>query len=536
MLMLAPAALAQPNVVVFMTDDQTVRQVQYMPNVQRLIAEQGTSFTRFFATFPLCCPSRATMLTGQYAHNHGVLHNAGPFGGYKRLDHANTLPVWLKLAGYRTLQVGRWLNGYGTDNANQAEIPPGFDEWFAPVGTSAQLYQGQTINENGMLRFFTEYQTDLYADKAIELIRESQSPFFLHLTFSAPHRGRPDDPDDPPTIGTPSPAPRHRDAFAHLNLPVPPNFDEVDVRDKPQDVFERPRLSLDTVAAIRENWQQELESLLSVDEAIGQVIGELEREGRLDDTLIVFVSDNGFMHGEHRLPVEKVWPYDESARVPLILRGPGVPRGAKLDQLSANIDVVPTILDAAGASATLTMDGRSLFGLMEDPTLEWGRDILLQSGFGANGVGGYSAIRNYGFLYVQWKHSGEYELYDLRRDPWAMRNLDGRLAYEKEQAELARRLRTLRGCWGASCSRPPALTLTGGRRCTPSLQVIRLTGRELDKVGHVDFYGGRKRLGRDRRAPFELELRRARPVRVRAVLRYGRVVTLDRRVRAAPCP
>ena len=395
LLIAVPAASAQerPNVVVLMTDDQTRDQVQFMPNVQRLLAAQGTSFSRFFATFPLCCPSRATLLTGQYAHNHGVLHNAGRYGGYKRLDHSQTLPVWLKLAGYRTLQVGRWLNGYGTDNSNQAEIPYGWDEWFVPVGTSAQVYQGQTINENGLLRFFTEYQTDLYADKAIELIRASQSPFFLQVTFSAPHSGRPGDPDDP-ALRTPSPASRHRDAFAHVKLPTPPNFDEADVRDKPQDVYERPRLSADTIAAIQENWQQELESLLSVDEAVGRLVDELGRDGRLENTLIVFVSDNGFMHGEHRIPAEKVWPYDEASRVPLILRGPGVPEGLELGQLTGNIDVVPTILDAAGATAGLTMDGRSLFELMEDPTLRVGPRA--PAGQTASGPTASAAIRRYG--------------------------------------------------------------------------------------------------------------------------------------------
>jgi arylsulfatase A-like enzyme len=528
-LVFVPSAYAQPNVVVFLTDDQTVAQARYMPKVQRLLEEQGTSFTRNFATFPLCCPSRATLLTGQYAHNHGVLHNAGQFGGYKRLDHSQTLPVWLKLAGYRTLQVGRWLNGYGTENLDPSEVPPGWDEWFAPVGTSAQSYRGQTINENGLLRFFTDYQTDLYADKAIELIREapSTSPFLLNMTFSAPHLGRPEDADDSPVLDSPSPAPRHRDAFANVELPRPPNFDEVDVHDKPQDVFERPRLSAETVAAIRENWQQELESLLAVDDAVGRVLAELDRDGRLANTLFVFTSDNGFMHGEHRLPVEKVWPYDESARVPLIMRGPGVPRGLTLGQLSGNIDVVPTILDAAGASPGLAMDGRSLFGLMEDPTREWGREILLESGFGANAVGGYRAIRNYGFLYVEWRHSGEYELYDLKRDPWQLQNLDGKVAYERTQAELARRLRGLRGCVGSGCNRPPRLRLRSGRRC-----VVSVKGPELSKLLRVDFFRGRRLVGRDRRAPFELALR-ARRVRARATERYGRIVTLDRRLR--PC-
>ena len=161
------------------------------------------------------------------------------------------------------------------------------------------------------------------------------------------------------------------------------------------------------------------------------------------------------MHGEHRLPSEKVWPYDESARVPLVMRGPDVPEGLALGQLTGNIDVVPTILDATGATPGRTQDGRSLFPLMEDPTLEWGREIVLESGFGANGVGGYRALRNYRYLYVEWRHSGEFELYDLKRDPWMLEDLDGKVAYESIESELARRLRAIRSCRGAGCSRPP---------------------------------------------------------------------------------
>jgi N-acetylglucosamine-6-sulfatase len=529
-----PAASAQvpPNVVVFMTDDQTVSQVNYMPNVRRLIAREGTNFTRQFATFPLCCPSRATFLTGQYAHNHGVLHNAGNYGGYKRLDHTNTLPLWLQLAGYRTLMVGRYLNGYGTENLNQTEIPPGWNEWFVPVGTSAQAFRNQTINENGLLRWFSDYQTDLYANKALELINRTPSPFFLYLSFSAPHTGTPTDPDDPLLMRTPSPAPRHRNAFANAELPQPPNFNEAAIGDKPQDVFERPLLSPETQAAMRENWQQELESLLSVDEAVARVIEGLRASGQLDNTLIVFTSDNGFEHGEHRIQREKVWPYDESARVPLLIRGPGVPRNLKLNQLTGNIDVAPTILDAAGASPGLAPDGRSLFGLMEDRTREWGREILLESGYGANAVGGYAGIRNYRYLYVAWSHSGEYELYDLRKDPWQLNNLDGRIAYENVQAELARRLGTLRSCLGAGCRRKPSLRLSAS--CGKRRRVVRLGGAEKAKVARVDFFAGRRRLAADRRAPFQAELapRRLR-LRARATLRYGRKLTLDRSL--LPC-
>ena len=531
---LAPPALAQPNVVVFMTDDQALSSVPYMPNVQNLAAS-GTTFEHHLATFPLCCPARATLLTGQYAHNHGVLHNAGPFGGYQRLDHTLTLPVWLQQVGYRTLQVGRWLNNYGVGDSDQTLVPPGWDEWFVPVGSSARTYVGQTINENGLLRYPTAYQTDLYARKAIELLRETTSPFLLQVTFSAPHAGHPADPDDPPSMRTPSPAPRYQGAMAGVPLPSPPSFDERSVSDKPAALQAFPRLDSAARDGIRENWEQELESLLSVDEAIGRVVEELRASGMLDDTLILFTSDNGYMHGEHRIPAGKVWPYEESTRVPLVMRGPGVPEGLRLPQLTGNVDVVPTILEAAGAtSGAVSVDGRSLFGLMRDPTREWGRDILLQSAFGANNVGGYAGLRNPRFLYVEWKRSRERELYDLDRDPYQLRNLAGTPAYTTIQAQLRGRLATLRGCYGRGCSRPPRLRLRSARRCVLDSRAVRVEGGALPRVGTVDFLEDGRLVARDRRVPFALAVPGGRTVRVRAELDFGGVLTLDRRT--SPCP
>jgi len=547
----APNALARPNVVVIMTDDQTLASMRYMPQVNRLIGGTGTTFQQTIATFPLCCPSRSTQLTGQYAHNHGVLHNAGPFGGFKALDHTNTLPVWLQQAGYRTMHVGRHLNGYEASDG----IPPGYSDWYAAPHSGAFNYASWKVNENGTLRSYPnpdhpgEYQTDFFSRKAVELIDDaapSERPFYLQLWYVAPHRGGPRDPDDPPTVGTPSPAPRHRDSFAGVPMPRTPNFDEADMYDKPQVVADRPRLSPGEIAGIEENWRQELETLQAVDEGVAQIVGALDRSGELKDTLIVFTSDNGFMHGEHRAQAEKVLLYEESFRVPLLMRGPGIPSGRREERLVGNIDIAPTILDAAGVAPGRVQDGISLLDLVADPDAWWGRDILIENGRGANGIPSYRVIRTNRFVYAEHLTTGEYELYDLLEDPYELRSVDGSDEYAAVQADLAGRLGRLTRCAGPSCQTEPRLTLlvrsrgrplrSGG--CARGDLRVRVSGRDARRVESADMTLGSRRIAKvSGRLISERisgkRLRRGRPYKLRVVaeLRDGRRLTLDRRVR-----
>jgi N-acetylglucosamine-6-sulfatase len=540
----APAA-ARPNVVVLMTDDQTQASVPYMPKLHGLLASQGTTFSQSISTFPLCCPSRTTHLTGQYAHNHGVLHNAGPFGGYAVFEHANSLPVWLQQAGYRTMHVGRYLNGYSESSG----VPVGWSDWHGMPHANAFNYASWKVNEDGVIRSYPDepgdYQTDFLARRASELIEDAASdeePFYLQLWFAAPHSGRPGDPDDPTWIRTPSPAPRYRDSFAGALLPRPPNFDEANMYDKPQVVADRSRFTPDKEAAIQENWSQELEALMSVDDAVAQVLDTLARTGELEDTLIVYTADNGFMHGEHRALAEKVLPYEPSVRVPLIMRGPGVPRGRIDERLVANVDVPATILDVTDVVPGRVQDGRSLTDLLADPGAEWGRDILIENGLGANGVPAYRGIRNYRFLYVEHNTTGEYELYDLVLDPFQLRSRDGAESYAAVQRDLRRRLRELKRCVGSSCLEHPRLTLHVRPRpaqCVPGDLRVYVSGPERASVVSADVLVGRRRVAQVsppplmRRIPEE-RLRRGQAfrLRVRAETRDGRRVTLDRLVRA----
>ena len=562
---LAPAAqAAQPNIVFVMTDDQIAPSVAVQRHV-KLLQSRGTTFSQAIATFPLCCPSRATYLSGQYSHNHGTIHNAGPFGGYTSFDHSNALPIWLQEAGYRTMHVGRYLNGYGVQNLDITEIPPGWSDWVSGVGESVFDYEHWQMNENGEILWRpgpdhpNEHQTDFFGRRAAELVAQaapSPQPFFLSLTFPAPHSGAPRDPDDPSFLGTPSPAPRHRDLFAGTPLPQPPNYDEADVSRKPQIVADRPPITPEWHAAIQENYQQELESLLSVDDAVGRVIEALEASGELDDTLIVYTSDNGFFHGEHRVASEKVLPYDAGARIPLIVSGPGVPANRRLGQLVGNVDWTPTILEAAEATPGRLQDGRSLFELLRDPRREPGRELVLENGVGANGVPMFRALRNQRYLWIEHKSTGEYELYDLRNDPYELRNLEDLDSHAAIRKSLAGRLRRLQRCRGtAACSASRPALKVAARQVTPRARSRRratrrsptcasrylkltLKGKDVRRVDRVTYYRGARKLRATRRPPFAVRIRRralprSRRLALRALVTTvdGRTATYDRRLR-----
>ena len=208
-------------------------------------------------------------------------------------------------------------------------------------------------------------------------------------------------------------------------MPRKPNFNERSMYDKPQVVADRPRISRTFASGIEENWRQEIETLMGVDEGVARIVEALRATGELDNTLIVYMSDNGYMHGEHRALAEKVLPYEESIRIPLLMRGPGVPHGRVDRRLVGNLDVTATILDATDVAPGRVLDGRSLLELLDDPGAEWGRDILIENGKGANRVPTYRGIRTYRFLYVEHRTTGEYELYDLEKDPYQLKSVDG---------------------------------------------------------------------------------------------------------------
>ncbi|NYJ01860.1 arylsulfatase A-like enzyme [Nocardioides thalensis] len=447
----------QPNVVLFVTDDQTLDELAVMPRTRRLIGDAGTTFRQAIAQYPLCCPSRATLLTGQVAHNHGVLGNEEPWGGYGHFDETETLPLWLQDAGYRTAMVGKYLNGYPdpADQDGATHVPDGWTDWYVPVVGPYQ-YRSFTVNENGTLVPRRQYQSTWTAETVSSLVREyaeGEAPFFVWSGFLAPHVGGPVEADDPTgegRVGTPAVEDRYRDTVAG-GLPPKPSRHEADLSDKPSWLEERSALD---PAAMNELFRQRRESLRSVDDAIARVVDTLAAVGELDDTVLVFTSDNGTMLGEHGFN-QKIYGYEESIRVPLLMAGPGIARGAVRDQLVSLTDLPATILDLARAKPGLPQDGVSLVDATNDHDHLADRHLLLEAGGWPNEDQQrlYTGIRTSDGRVLLRYFDGWVETYDLADDPF---QLDGTTSEAERpwREELLAELDRLETCAGKECLAP----------------------------------------------------------------------------------
>ncbi|MGH2953733.1 MAG: sulfatase family protein [Solirubrobacterales bacterium] len=553
----AKAPAERPNVVAVMTDDQTVESMRVMPKVQAKLGAKGITFENSLTNWPLCCPSRATFLTGQYAHNHGVLGNQPPQGGFDRLDSSETLPVWLQRAGYFTAHIGKYLNGY---EGSAVGVPSGWSEWHGSKRT--YTFYGYELLEGGQRVTYGSrdedpdnpaspetYSTDVYTDKAVELIATrapQRQPFFLSLAYLAPHSGGPNNPEgEPPTRcqGTAKPAVRHKGVFDAEPLPVPPSFNEADISDKPAGIRDREPLTTEQVDAAARRYRCRLESLLAIDEGVARIVDALNAAGELANTLIVFTSDNGFFHGEHRIRTGKNQVYEEAIRVPLLLRGPGVEKGRTVRDLVTNADLAPTILDAAGAEAGLAVDGRSLLPASRNPGRERGRELLIEQDR-------YAAVRTARYVYVEHTggdSAGEVELYDLETDPFELQSQHANPAYATVRAALAARLAALRGCAAKACRIKPAVNLKlrgrerrgDRRRCRPAGQVTAaIRGKAAADVTEAAFRIAGRVVRRDASAPFadklpKRKLRRKRKPEIQAIAELvdGRRISLQERAR-----
>ena len=465
----AAPAQTRPNVVVIESDDQTQESMRVMDHVRTLLGGAGATFENSFVNFPLCCPSRATFLTGQYAHNHGVLDNDVETGGFEKFEASyanNNLAVWLKKAGYSTAMIGKYVNGYG--RSDPTLLPPGWTEFYAAVPSDQRVYD-YDLNENGELVHYgsavEDFKQDVLTGKAVDFVNRrapSRKPFFAWLTYTAPHNGGPDPNPNPPfdCTGTAKPAPRHANEFNNEELfggdVPPPSFNEADVSDKPPSIQALAPLSANNIAGITTRYRCRLESLLSVDEGVRDVVQALDNAGELGNTLVIYTSDNGFFHGEHLIRQGKIRHYEESSRVPLVMRGPGIEQGTEGD-LAINADLAPTILDAADVSPKpgLVIDGQSLLPLAANPNPSpgpSGRDLLIETGPTVRDH--YAAIRTDQYVYIEHyaePDTGHTELYDLQADPYEVQSLHDDPAHAEVKAELAERLADLRECAGQGC-------------------------------------------------------------------------------------
>ncbi|HEU4515469.1 MAG TPA: sulfatase-like hydrolase/transferase [Nocardioidaceae bacterium] len=465
------ATASRPNVVLITADDMRVDDLEVMPRTKRLLAKAGVTFTDALSNYPLCCPARATLLTGQYSHNNGILGNEYPWGGHKKFYESGaeleTLPVWLKRAGYSTGFVGKYLNYYGTEKPAQRStgmryVPPGWDEWNASVGKVFRYYC-VTMNQNGLIRRHRgKYQTDLYSRIGEDFIEEyagAGQPFFLWASHLAPHVGVTPAGDDYCSTGSGLPTPaaeRHERMFAGMPLPSSPALNEADMGDKGSYMRDRRKVDLDRVAGVH---QGRLQALQSLDESVARTISALAKKGVLDETLVVFASDNGWLLGEHRAE-KKILPYEESLQVPLLMRGPGLPSGVRRHQPVGLVDVPPTILELAGATATKLQDGVSLTDLARDPDALARRVMPIEAGPVPHIQRQYNTVqppwyyrgaRSSRFSYIQWQMDTgtEEELYDLAEDPF---QLDSRHATPSPELRAMRALsEELEGCAGAAC-------------------------------------------------------------------------------------
>jgi arylsulfatase A-like enzyme len=416
-----PAAPARPNVVVILADDARFDSLDRMPNVLRLIAARGVTFRNAFVTTSECCPSRASILCGQYAHRTGVIQNFGP-SSYPHFYERSNLAVWLHDAGYETALVGKYLNDYTVYGHHH--VPPGWSDWRAMDSVPEEKYYDYTLNENGRLVHYgtasSDYSTDVLAGKAIDFIRTAKAPFFLYFAPITPHL---------PAL------PAERDLSRPVTLPPPrPNFDERDLSDKPWHRLYTRIYSPHAISYLDHDIEgRQLRSLIDLDRQVGALMHALSQKGVLDNTVVVYASDNGFLWGEHRLG-GKIWPYEESIRVPLTIRVPWRSAWGRVDdRMVLNIDFASTIAELAGVRPKLPQDGRSLVPLLHGRAVPWRRDFVVEylgeSMYGDGGPPPFQALRSTRWLYVEYRN-GWRELYDLRRDPYELQNLarDPRLA------------------------------------------------------------------------------------------------------------
>ncbi len=459
-----------PNVIVFMTDDQSIEQMSALPEASALLAGRGVTFSNSFVNYPTCCPSRATFLTGQHATNHRVLWNRPPSGGYENFaDQDTTLAMSLQSNGYDTYFVGKYLNGYGI-TPDYRVTPPGWSNFYGLVDPTATMYLGYSIFHDGQITDYTmrdeDYVTDVMTDIALDNLQkqaETGGPLFMWVSYVAPHPaggvGRVEfeadglnalrvELDEGPKAAIP--ATRHVGLADDVSLPVFPSYNEEDVTDKPAPL-QRPLLGIAQDEAVLAAYRREVESLISVDESILAIVDELEAQGRLDNTYLMFTSDNGQMHGQHRFESGKYLVYEPSIRVPLIIAGPDV-RVGKADSLVSNVDLAPTIADLTGTDLLREPDGKSLVPLLRDENTTWNRALFIEArGPIAERRPQYVAVRTSDWLYAEYT-SGDRELYNLIADPDELVNVAADPSYGATILQLSQSLRSLESCKGSTCA------------------------------------------------------------------------------------
>jgi arylsulfatase A-like enzyme len=407
----------RPNLILILTDDERWDEMVNMPTVQSDLVAHGINFTNAFVVNPSCCPSRTTLLTGEYSHGTGVYTNKPPHGGFATFEpeEDSTLATWLHDSGYYTGLIGKYLNGY--DLSDVAHVPPGWDDWQALTLGTDESGNGEYYNytmsvgssaTGGTAEFHGKsnknYSTNVLGGRAVDFIDHAPSsqPLFLYFAPYAPHT--------PIKV-----AKQYKTSCQDLTWTNPPSFNEATdtLSSKPKYVRRHDPLTQTQIDKIAKHRLQDCQSLLSADQWVGSITDALQSTGRLENSMIVFMSDNGYLFGEHRLN-GKVAPYDESIRVPMVVRYDAVTQplaSTTNSDMVLNLDIAPTFADAAGVSTPGFVEGQSMMPLLTDPDAPW-RDHFLIEHWGEGGVPAYCAVRTADWKYVMYA-TGEQELYSL---------------------------------------------------------------------------------------------------------------------------
>ncbi|HEU5038112.1 MAG TPA: sulfatase [Nocardioides sp.] len=487
----APAPTAdRPNVVVIMLDDMRVDDLRFAPHARRLIGGAGITFENSFSPYPLCCPARASFLTGTYAHNHGVLWHEPP-SGYAAFDDSRTLATSLAAVGYRTGYVGKYLNGYGpmrslvSGEPSYRYVPRGWTDWRASIDPRVRGIHGGTyhyfdlpLNVNGHVdnTHRGEYSSNVIGAEAVVMehrFAASEAPFFLYVNFVAPHLGGRERGDPPSwvrdssgrrwdfrTPGRPRRVRGHFDGLIDRGAGMPRGGGpaERDISDKPASFRNVPEPGAYERWALRELTRQRAESVYATDRQVALLLRALRETGAWDDTVVVFTSDNGYFLGEHRRRSGKIRAHEPSLRVPLLVTGPGMRSGEHRYDPASTVDLTATIVDLAGARPPRTPDGHSLVPALRGGDQGWHSAVVTESGTPGRlpHVPGFDdkrtaiGLRTARFSYIVNRREGN-ELYDLLEDPLENRNVYNSPSYRTARRQLASTWTTMRDCAGDSC-------------------------------------------------------------------------------------
>ncbi len=483
----APNFGNRPNIVLIQADDLVRSDIRYMPNVQKYLTRGGTTFTNYNAPYPLCGPARASLLTGQLAHNNEVLAN-------------------FKATGF----VGKFLNDYGT--LDPTEIPPGWNNWQALIDQSTYDYYNYAMNLNGHVRYWgdpdyarqqmnlgtlaasnaptsfagflalfhqafpvwdyfgwqrpQDYTMDVNGRMANDFVRKSvrsRKPFFLYYATPGPHAEdtnhlqgvRPGAPDPDPR-----PPKRYEHTFDNVELPRPPDFNEADVSDKAANVRNLPLLDQARIDTVTASYRGRLGAVKSIDDQVGRIVKTLRKQRELGNTVIIFNSDNGYLQGEHRLAASKFLPFENSLRIPLIMRGPGIKAKARVSSPSLDVDIAPTVLAAARAKAKpgRLFDGISLLSAARkkkklpyrDIPMEAERPLFKFSTPLTQFDLPFYGVKTSQYKYVHWSF-GDIELYDMKKDPFELENIADDPGMAGVISNLEAKAAALQDCKGKQC-------------------------------------------------------------------------------------